>query len=319
MKELDLIETEIEIKYIKDTFEKMLAKKLNLIRVSAPLFVTHESGLNDNLNGVERTIDFDVNGVTLEIIQSLAKWKRYVLGKYEFSPYTGLYTEMRAIRKDEEVDSLHSLYVEQYDWEKVILKEDRTTSYLEETVRTIYKALRSTSIYLKQKYKYLDISLPKTLTFISSQQLEDMYPELSPKEREEKIVKEKKAVFITCIGDKLKSGIPHDLRSPDYDDWTLDGDLLIYSKILDRAIEISSMGIRVDKESLLSQLDKKGIKEYTPYHKKIIKEEIPYTIGGGIGISRILLLLLKKSHIVEVQASSWDDKTIEETKKYKSL
>ena len=228
---------------------------------------------------------------------------------------------MKAIRKDETVDEIHSLYVEQWDWEKVISKEDRTVDYLKQTVTSIYKAIRQTSLMLKQKYHFLELTLPKTIYFITSQELEDLYPKLDPKEREDKIVREKKAVFIIGIGDKLKSGIPHDLRSPDYDDWSLDGDLLIYDKKLDKAIELSSMGIRVDEESLVRQLEKKDSldKLELPYHQKILKKELPYTIGGGIGISRLCLLLLEKEHIAEIQASSWQDKTIKELKEVKVL
>ena len=228
---------------------------------------------------------------------------------------------MKAIRKDEIVDDIHSLFVEQWDWEKVVSKEDRTIDYLKETVRSIYKAIRQTSIFVKQKYKFITVDLPKTLFFITSQDLEDMYPDKTPKEREELIVRDKEAVFIIGIGDKLKSGIPHDLRSPDYDDWSLDGDLIVYDKVLDKAIELSSMGIRVDEKSLVSQLEKSDCLDRLelPYHQKIQKCELPYTIGGGIGQSRILMLLLEKSHIALVQASSWEEKTLCELKEEKVL
>lgn len=321
MKELSYLETVKLISEIKKYFEKQLEVRLSLTKVEAPLFVRKDSGLQDYLSGKEKSVGFKKDGVDFEIVHSLAKWKRFALGKYDFPMHTGLYTEMRAIRKDEEVDYLHSLYVEQYDWEKVISKEDHTLEYLKETVKSIYKALRQTGIYLKDKYHYLDTTLPKTITFITTQELEDMYPSLTSKEREEKIVKDKKAVFIIGIGDKLKSGKVHDLRSPDYDDWSLDGDILVYDKTLDCAIEISSMGIRVDKTSLYTQLTKtKTLDKATlPYHKMILEDKLPLTIGGGIGISRILLLFLKKAHIAEVQASSWDDKTLAEIKKYKSL
>lgn len=228
---------------------------------------------------------------------------------------------MKAIRKHEEVDEIHSLFIEQWDWEKIILKEDRTIDYLKETVRAIYKSIRQTSIFLKKKYKFLTIDLPKKIYFISSQELEDKYPDKTPKEREDLITKEKKAVFIIGIGDKLKSGVKHDLRSPDYDDWKLDGDLLIYDKTIDQAVEISSMGIRVDEKSIIEQLEKSDSMEKLTmqYHKKIIERQLPYTIGGGIGQSRLLMLLLEKQHIAEVQASSWEEKTYDKLKELKLL
>ncbi len=320
-KELSYLET---IKMISDTkkcFESQLESRLELVKVQAPLFVKTSSGLQDQLSGVEKSVSFSKSGEKFEIIHSLAKWKREALGKYEFPIHMGLYTDMKAIRKDEIVDDIHSLYVEQWDWEKVIAKEDRTIDYLKQTATSVYKAIRQTSIILKQKYHFLEQTLPKTLYFITSQELEDLYPRLSSKEREEKIAKEKKVVFIIGIGDKLKSGTPHDLRSPDYDDWSLDGDLLIYDKTLDKAIEISSMGIRVDESSLLAQLEKsKSLDRIDlPYHQKIIKKQLPYTIGGGIGISRICLLLLEREHIAEVQASSWEEQTIKKLKEKKIL
>ena len=316
-------ETQEAIKFVKDNFERRLADNLSIERVSAPLFVTVASGLNDNLNGIERAVQFDALDIDgdLQIVQSLAKWKRYALKLYEFERDCGLYTDMNAIRRDEELDNLHSIYVDQWDWEKVITKEDRTIDYLKETVKSIYKAIRQTSVYLKTKYRFLTLDLPKSIFFITSQELEDMYPDKTPKEREDLITKEKKAVFIIGIGDKLKSGIEHDLRSPDYDDWSLDGDLLIYDKTIDKAIELSSMGIRVDEKSLLEQLKKADALDRLelPYHKKIAEKDLPYTIGGGIGQSRILMLLLEKSHIAEVQASSWEEKTLEELKDLKLL
>ena len=320
-RELSYLET---IKAISETtkyFEGQLEARLSLTKVECPLFVKTSSGLQDALTGVEKSVSFMKGDEKFEVVHSLAKWKRDALGKYEFPMHTGLYTDMKAIRKDEVVDPLHSMFVEQWDWEKVISKEDRTIDYLKETVRSIYKAVRQTSIFVKQKYKFLTLELPKTVTFITSQELEDMYPELTPKEREEAIVKDKKAVFIIGIGDKLKSGVEHDLRSPDYDDWALDGDLLVYDKVIGGAIELSSMGIRVDEKSLVEQLEKAGCMDRLelPYHQKIAKCELPYTIGGGIGKSRILLLLLEKSHIAEVQASSWEDKTLEEIKDKKVL
>lgn len=320
-KELTYLEKLIMIGEIKKYFESQLEKRLELIKVQAPLFVKTSSGLQDQLSGKEKSVSFTKDDEKFEIVHSLAKWKREALGKYEFPLHTGLYTDMKAIRKDEEVDEIHSLYVEQWDWEKVISKEDRTVDYLKQTVTSIYKAIRQTSLMLKQKYHFLELTLPKTVYFITSQELEDLYPKLDPKEREERITKEKKVVFIIGIGDKLKSGKPHDLRSPDYDDWSLDGDLLIYDKKLDKAIELSSMGIRVDEDSLLTQLEKSKTMDRVelPYHQKILKKELPYTIGGGIGISRICLLLLEKQHIAEIQASSWQDKTIKELKAVKVL
>lgn len=320
-KELTYLEKIIMIGEIKKYFESQLESRLDLIKVQAPLFVKTSSGLQDGLSGVEKSVSFTKGKEKFEIVHSLAKWKREALGKYEFPLHKGLYTDMKAIRKDETVDEIHSLYVEQWDWEKVISKEDRTVDYLKQTVTSIYKAIRQTSLMLKQKYHFLELTLPKTIYFITSQELEDLYPKLDPKEREDKIVREKKAVFIIGIGDKLKSGIPHDLRSPDYDDWSLDGDLLIYDKKLDKAIELSSMGIRVDEESLVRQLEKKDSldKLELPYHQKILKKELPYTIGGGIGISRLCLLLLEKEHVAEIQASSWQDKTIKELKEVKVL
>ena len=320
-KELSYLETIKQIAEIKRHFESQLETRLGLIKVQSPIFLKTSTGLQDQLTGIEKAVKFKKGEEDFEIVHSLAKWKREALGKYSFPMHTGLYTDMKAIRKDETVDEIHSLYVEQWDWEKVISKEDRTVDYLKQTVTSIYKAIRQTSVMLKQKYHFLELTLPKSVYFITSQELEDLYPKLDPKEREEKITKEKKAVFIIGIGDKLKSGKPHDLRSPDYDDWSLDGDLLIYDKKLDKAIELSSMGIRVDEDSLLSQLKKSDSMDRLelPYHQKILKKELPYTIGGGIGISRICLLLLEKEHIAEIQASSWQDKTIKELKEVKVL
>lgn len=320
-KELSYFDTVIMIDEVKKYFESQIEKRLGLVKVQSPLFVKTSSGLQDGLTGIEKAVGFTKGDEEFEIVHSLAKWKREALGKYEFPLYKGLYTDMKAIRKDEEVDEVHSLYVEQWDWEKVIDKSDRTVDYLKDTVRSIYKAIRQTSIFIKQKYRFLSLDLPKSITFITSQELEDLYPDKTPKQREDLITKEKKAVFIIGIGDKLASGIPHDLRSPDYDDWSLDGDLLIYDKTLGRAVELSSMGIRVDEDSLLEQLHKSGSMEKItmPYHQKVLKRELPYTIGGGIGQSRILMLLLEKSHIAEVQASSWEDKTLEKVKTMKVL
>jgi len=320
-KELSYLETIKAISEIKKYFERQLESRLSLIKVQSPLFVKSDSGLQDALTGVEKGVSFIKDKEKFEIVHSLAKWKRDALGRYSFPMYTGLYTDMKAIRKDETVDDIHSLFVEQWDWEKVISKEDRTITYLKDTVKSIYKAIRQTSIYVKQKYKFITVDLPKTIFFITSQELEDMYPDKTPKEREELIVRDKKAVFIIGIGDKLKSGIEHDLRSPDYDDWSMDGDLLVYDKTLDKALELTSMGIRVDEESLVEQLTKSDCLDRIklPYHQKIIKKELPYTIGGGIGQSRMLMFLLEKSHIAEIQASSWDKKTLKELKDKKVL
>ncbi len=320
-KELSYLELVKAIDEVKKYFEKQLEVRLSLTKVECPLFVKSDSGLQDTLTGKEKSVSFMKGEEKFEVVHSLAKWKRDALGRYEFPMHTGLYTDMKAIRKDEVVDDIHSLFVEQWDWEKVISKEDRTIDYLKETVRSIYKAIRQTLVFVKRKYKFITVELPKTIYFITSQELEDMYPDKTPKMREELIVKDKKAVFIIGIGDKLKSGIEHDLRSPDYDDWTLNGDLLVYDKVLDKEIELTSMGIRVDEKSLLSQLEKTDSlsKLELPYHQKIMKCELPYTIGGGIGVSRILMLLLEKTHIAFVQASSWEAKTLQELQDKKVL
>ncbi|MBR1416732.1 MAG: aspartate--ammonia ligase [Bacilli bacterium] len=311
-KELGYLDTIKAIDLTKKYFEKQLEKELSLTKVQSPLFVKSTSGLQDALTGVEKALSFTKDGESFEVVHSLAKWKRDALGRYAFPLHTGLYTDMKAVRKDEIIDDVHSLYVEQWDWEKVISKDDRKISYLKETVQSIYKAIRKTLDYIKKQYPSISLKLPKEIFFISTQDLEDLYPDKTPKEREELITKDKKAVFIIGIGDKLKSGIEHDLRSPDYDDWQLDGDMLIYDKVIDKAIEITSMGIRVDEKSLVSQLEKAGCMDRLtlPYHQKIEKRELPYTIGGGIGQSRLLMLLLEKSHIAEIQASSWDQKTL---------
>ncbi len=320
-KELSYLETIKIIDEIKKYFEKQLEVRLSLTKVQSPLFVRSDTGLQDELSGKEKSVSFIKEGEKFEIVHSLAKWKRDALGRYQFPIHTGLLTDMKAIRRDEDIDSIHSMYVEQWDWEKVISKEDRTIDYLCETVKKIYKSLRQTLLYLKKKYKFISLDLPKSIYFITSQELEDKYPDKTSKEREELITKEKGAVFIIGIGDKLKSGFVHDLRSPDYDDWSLDGDWLVYDKAIDKAMELTSMGIRVDKDSLISQLEKSGCQDRIslPYHQSIIKEEIPYSIGGGIGITRILMLLLGKKHLSEVQASSWDSKTVKELKDKKIL
>jgi len=314
--ELSYLDTIKAISEIKKCFESQLEARLGLIKVQSPIFVKTSTGLQDQLSGIEKPVCFKKGKEEFEIVHSLAKWKREALGKYQFTTHTGLYTDMKAIRKDEEVDEIHSLYVEQWDWEKVIDKSDRTIEYLKETVRSIYKSIRQTLIYTKQKYHFISLTLPKTVSFITSQELEDLYPDKTPKEREQIIGKEKKAIFIIGIGDKLKSGIIHDTRSPDYDDWSLDGDLLIYDKKLDKTIELSSMGIRVDEKTLKEQLEKSKCTDRMSmmYHQKILGRELPYTIGGGIGQSRLLMLLLEKSHIAEVQASSWEEKIYRDLK-----
>ena len=310
--EIDYMESQRAIKKIKDFFQQELAYGLKLRRVSAPLFVAPETGLNDNLNGVERTVSFTVKAMgekEVEIVQSLAKWKRMALGRYGFKPGTGLYTDMNAIRRDEELDNLHSIYVDQWDWEKVILKEDRTTEYLHETVVTLYNALKNLNDFVNRHYNELRTDLPNEIFFITSQELEDMYPDLDPKEREDAITKEKRAVFIEKIGGVLKSGQKHDGRAPDYDDWELNGDIILYSDILERAFEISSMGIRVDEEAMDRQLRLSGDEDRRDmdFHKMILNKELPYTIGGGIGQSRLCMYFLRKAHIGEVQASIWPE------------
>ena len=320
-KEISYLETLKAIDECKKHFESQLEVRLGLTKVQSPIFVKTSTGLQDKLTGVEKAVSFKKEDEKFEIVHSLAKWKRVSLGKYKIPMHEGIYTDMKAIRKDEVVDDIHSLYVEQCDWEKVIGTEDRTIDYLKDTVKSIYKAIRQTSVFMKKKYHYLTLDLPKTIYFITSQELEDMYPDKTPIEREQLIGKEKKAVFIIGIGDKLKSGVVHDKRSPDYDDWKLDGDLLIYDKAIDKTIEISSMGIRVDETSLKEQLEKAKCTdrlEY-PYHQKILKKELPYTIGGGIGQSRILMLILEKEHIAEIQASSWEEKTELELKEMQIL
>ena len=313
--QISVLDKQKYIKLIKDKFEKKLAKQLDLTRVSAPLLVTKESGLQDDLSGVERKVSFDIlkDGKELEIVQSLAKWKRFALKKYGFEIHKGLYTDMTAIRRDDKMDETHSIYVDQWDWEKIITSKDRTLDYLKKTVRKIVKAICETSEYLSQK-GFDKVKLCKDVHFITSQELLDTYPDKTDKEREYLITKKYKTVFIIGIGDKLSDGKPHDLRAPDYDDWSLDGDLLFFHETLDMALEISSMGIRVDKKSLLEQLEKSGKQERLgyAYHQSIIKEELPLTIGGGIGQSRICMLLLGRAHIGEVQSSYWDKETLKQ-------
>ena len=315
--DLNLHDTQVAIKTVKDFFQKSLTERLNLLRVSAPLFVTPESGLNDNLNGVERPVTFGIKGMNeapAEIVHSLAKWKRYALKKYGFSYDEGLYTDMNAIRRDEETDNIHSIYVDQWDWEKIILKEERNVETLKATVRQVYKALKKTEKYMAIQYDYIEEILPKEISFITTQELEDRYPDCTPKEREYKIAKLKGAVFIMQIGGALNSGIPHDGRAPDYDDWSLNGDIIVYYPVLDIALELSSMGIRVDEDALLKQLKLAGCEERAnlPFQKAILNQELPYTIGGGIGQSRICMFYLRKAHIGEVQSSLWPEDMLQE-------
>ena len=313
---LNLLETEIAIKFIKDTFERELAKALKLTRVSAPLFVLPETGLNDNLNGYERAVRFDVLTLKkeVEIVQSLAKWKRMALAKYGFEPETGLYTDMNAIRRDEDLDAIHSVYVDQWDWEKIITKNDRKLSYLKKTVKNIYKALKKLAVAVNKKYPQVIHNLPDEITFISSKELEEMFPDLTRKQRENAAAKKFGAIFLYQIGWPLKDGMPHDGRAADYDDWKLNGDIILWYDVLGIGLEISSMGIRVDEKSLVKQLKKKGemAKLENPYCKAIIDGELPLTIGGGIGQSRLCMYFLNKAHIGEVQSSIWSDDCIKE-------
>jgi len=313
---LSLKQTEIGIKKVKDFFERDLAVQLNLTRVSAPLFVLRSSGLNDTLNGVERPVNFDIKDINgeYEIVHSLAKWKRFALKHYGFNHNEGLYTDMNAIRRDEDTDNIHSVYVDQWDWEKVIYKEERTVETLKNTVRLIYSALKHTERYIANEYEFADIYLPDDIFFITAQELEDMYPDKTPKEREYTIAKDKGAVFLMQIGGDLKSGKPHDGRAPDYDDWKLNGDIIVYYPVLDIALELSSMGIRVDEDTLLSQLKARGREDNAklPFQKALLDGELPYTIGGGIGQSRICMYFLRKAHVGEVQASIWPKSMLDE-------
>ena len=314
---LDLHDTQYAIKTVKDFFQNLLAQRLNLTRVSAPLFVEPKSGLNDNLNGVERPVTFDIkeqNGKEAEVVHSLAKWKRYALKKYNFAYDEGIYTDMNAIRRDEVADNIHSIFVDQWDWEKVISKDERTIETLKDTVRDVYKCLRKTEKYLAIQYDYIEEILPHDIFFITTQELAEIFPDNTPKEREYYIAKAKGAVCIMQIGDKLENGKPHDGRAPDYDDWSLNADIIVYYPVLDIALELSSMGIRVDKDALLSQLEKAGCPERAqlPFQKAVINEELPFTIGGGIGQSRICMFFLRKAHIGEVQSSIWPDEMVQE-------
>ena len=312
---LGLYETQSAITLIKSTFQDALAAVLNLKRVSAPLFVNPAAGLNDNLNGYERPVCFDIPaaGVDAEVVHSLAKWKRFALHRYGFHPGRGLYTDMNAIRRDEQLDNLHSFYVDQWDWEKVITREERGEALLKRTVQSIVEAIGYTLAVVQAKYPVLSLQIKRDVTFITSQELLDLYPGKSAKEREQLFAREHGTVFIMQIGDKLSDGEPHDGRAPDYDDWSLNGDILFYYPLLDCEFEISSMGIRVDEASLAAQLKKAGCEERAalPFHRALLNGELPLTIGGGIGQSRLCMMMLEKAHIGEVQSSIWDAATLE--------
>lgn len=316
--ENNIIETEVAIKFIKDVFERELARNLNLTRVSAPLFVFPESGLNDNLNGVERPVAFDVLdiGRDVEVVHSLAKWKRMALAKYGFADGEGLYTDMNAIRRDEALDALHSIYVDQWDWEKIISPSARNFDTLKAAVNSIYSALLGTEAALSERFGTASV-LPKKIEFMTTAQLEAEYPDLSPKERENAVTKRLGAVFLMQIGAPLKGGVPHDGRAPDYDDWLLNGDILLWDEPLSRAFEISSMGIRVDEAAMRRQLAAAGCEDRAalPFHRALLSGELPQTMGGGIGQSRICMFLLGKHHIGEVQASVWPESMVEECEK----
>lgn len=311
---LDLRDTQIAIGKIKRIFEDHLSRALNLMRVSAPLFVFPETGLNDDLNGVERPVAFDIKetNTSAQVVHSLAKWKRMALHKYGFHVGEGLYTDMNAIRRDEEMDNLHSIYVDQWDWEKIIDRSERNLDTLKDTVVKIVGAICDTQDEIKKLYPQLAVDLSRDVSFITSQELEDMYPSLTPEERVNRYVREHKTAFIMQIGDVLKSGIKHDGRAPDYDDWKLNGDIVFWSDVLQCALEVSSMGIRVDEKSLDEQLTKANCdhRRSLPFHRMLLSGELPLTMGGGIGQSRVCMLLLQKAHIGEVQVSVWDDDTL---------
>lgn len=316
---LNLLETEIAIKFVKDTFERRLAESMALTRVSAPLFVSSTSGINDYLNGWEKVIKFKPLALDkeLEIVQSLAKWKRVSLKKYNFQEETGLYTDMNAIRKDEDLDAIHSLYVDQWDWEKVIKKEERNLNYLKEIVEVIYKVIVDTLNDVKEKFPSITTTLPNKIHFITSEELLKMYPNANKDERENAICKKYQAVFIIGIGKSLSNGLPHDSRAADYDDWNLNGDIVVWNHVINHAFELSSMGIRVDDQSLIEQLTIKNEldKLNNEYCQKIINHELPLTMGGGIGQSRLCMLMLEKAHIGEVQVSTWSDTYLHELEK----
>jgi aspartate--ammonia ligase len=312
---LTVQETEEAIKKIKDYFEIRLGEALNLKRVSSPLFVRPETGLNDNLNGKEKPVSFQIKddkNSSVEVVHSLAKWKRMALKRYDYKVGQGIYTDMNAIRAEEELGNLHSVYVDQWDWEKIIYKEERNELTLKQIVQQIFQVFKDTEEYLTSLYSYIQPILPEEICFITSQELEDKFPDLSPKERENAIAKEKKAVFISQIGGPLKSGEKHDGRSPDYDDWSLNGDIIFWYPILNKAIELSSMGIRVDKVALKKQLEFSNCqdRESLEFHSMILDEKLPFTVGGGIGQSRVCMYFLRKAHIGEVQASVWSDEMV---------
>ena len=316
MKELSLLNTQKAIKDCKDMFIGALSQELDLSRVSAPLFVSKDSGFNDNLNGVERPVTFDIkeSGVVAEVVHSLAKWKRFALKKYGFEMHKGLYTDMNAIRRDEIVDNIHSIYVDQWDWEKVISAEDRTIDYLKSTVRGIYKVIRKTCKEVRAKYGLGDCDMAEDIAFVTTQQLEDEYPDMTPQQRENAAAKKYGAVFIMQIGGLLKSGNKHDGRAPDYDDWSRNGDIFVDYPTIGRGLELSSMGIRVDRESLLSQLKSENALDRLelPFHKALADGQLPLSIGGGIGQSRLCMFILGKRHIGEVQPSIWSQRELDE-------
>ncbi len=327
---IDLKETEKAIKLIKDFFQENLAKALKLRRVTAPLFVLRGTGINDDLNGIERPVSFpikDMNESVAEVVQSLAKWKRMILSDYQIETGYGIYTDMNAIRPDETLDNIHSLYVDQWDWEKIVKKEERTVGYLKNIVNSIYSVLKKTEQHIYAAYPEIIPELPNKITFVHAEELEEMYPDLSSKQREDEITKKHGAVFVIGIGHPLKSGEPHDGRAPDYDDWIsdnedgyhgLNGDILLWDKVLNRSLEISSMGIRVDKEALEAQLKMTGTekRKNLMFHQRLLNDELPLSIGGGIGQSRLCMFFLKKAHIGEIQATIWPDDMIEECKKH---
>lgn len=310
---LDIYQTQLAIGMLRQIFQKHLAKNLNLKRVTAPLFVSPETGLNDNLNGVERAVRFDIKatGTDAEVVHSLAKWKRMALHDYKFSAGCGLFTDMNAIRRDEDLDNYHSIYVDQWDWEKVITKQERNLDYLKQTIRDIIAAVADTCDEVKKEFPTITTEIERNVTFITTQELEDKYPNLTPKEREHAITREYKTVALLCIGDALASGKKHDGRAPDYDDWSLNADILLWDEVAGRSIEISSMGIRVDEKALTEQLKKANCEDRRElkFHKMLLNNELPQTIGGGIGQSRLCLLLLQKAHIGQVQVSIWDEET----------
>lgn len=316
---MSLYDTQKSIAKVKRFFQDELSRSLNLMRVSAPLFVTKDSGVNDNLNGVERPVEFDIreDGSSVQVVHSLAKWKRAALKNYDIYVGKGIYTDMNAIRRDEEMDNIHSIYVDQWDWESVITEEDRNLEFLKETVKKIVKTICDTKEYVNSEYSSLKTTVSSEVSFVTAQELEDMYPTLTPKEREDAYLKEHRTAFIMQIGGTLKSGEKHDGRAPDYDDWDLNGDILFWNEMLGCALEISSMGIRVNPESLDRQLRLSGCddRRELPFHKALLNNELPLSIGGGIGQSRLCMLLLEKAHIGEVHVSVWDKDTVEACKK----